>query len=199
MVYENKDQQSNNQYNESIVEVIYEDANQSFKLLRDDINLINTRLTLLIGFNATFASLLPKLPVQKIFSIKYESLQEYTHLYPYAEPFLKIPIDIINWLLSIKPLVALFVAFSVAFAILSVLPSSTPIVLLPEKMLDKSKNCSVEVLRIGIIKNRNETIKRLQNLIDRKAKKLKYALITLGGAAILTVLDILTNVNIKPN
>jgi hypothetical protein len=197
MVYENNDEQSNNQYSESLLEVIYEDANQSFKLLRDDINSINTRLTLLIGFNATFASLLPKLPIQKNFFIKYQPSQEFAYLYPYAEAFLKIPIVIINWLLSsTKPLIALFVAFSVAVAILSVLPSTTPIVLLPENMLNKSKDCSLEALRIGIIKNRHETIERLEKLIAQKAAKLKYALIALGGAAILTVLDILTNVNI---
>jgi hypothetical protein len=199
MAFNSEDQCSDSQYNNSVLVMIYNDANESFKLLRDDINSINTRLTLLIGFNATFASLLPKLPIQTLISIRYQPSQDFYQLYPYAEPFLKMPIIIIDWLLSTKPLIAIFLGVSVAFAVLSVLPSSTPIVLLPKKMLEKGKDCSEEDFRIAIIKNRDETIQRLQNLISRKALRLKYALITLGGAALLTVFDILTNANIQSN
>lgn len=199
MVYKGEDRQSNNQYNDSVLELIYEDANKSLKFVQDNVNSINTRLTFLIGFNATFASLLPKLPLQNFFSIEYQPSQEFNHLYPYAEPFIKIPIIIIKWLLFIKPLIALLLAFSVALAILSVLPSSKPYVIYPNKMLEDSKGHSEEKFRIAIIKNREETIQRFQDLINKKASKLKYALVALGGAALLTVFDILTNINIQLN
>jgi hypothetical protein len=65
MVYENEDQKSNHQYNNLILEIVHKDANESLKLLSDNVNSINTRLTLLIGFNATFASLLPRLPIYR--------------------------------------------------------------------------------------------------------------------------------------
>jgi hypothetical protein len=199
MTFNSEDQCSESQYNNSVLVMIYNDANESFKLLRDDINSINTRLTFLIGFNATFASLLPKLPIQTLISIKYLPSQDFYQLYPYAEPFIQIPIIIINWLLLTKPLISIFLGISVVFTIQSVLPSTTPIVILPKKMLEKGKNCSEEDFRIAIIKNRDETIQRLQILISRKALRLKYALITLGGAAFLTVFDILTNANITFN
>jgi hypothetical protein len=194
-----EDQQSDDQYNDSVLELIYEDAKDSFKVLRDDINSINTRLTLLIGFNATFASLLPRLPIQRVFSLQYQHSQEFDDLYPYADIFLDIPIAIINWLLTIKPLISILLGASVSLAILSTLPSSIPIVLLPKKMLEKGKGCSEAAFRIGVIKNRDETIQRLESLISRKASRLKLALVTLGSAALLTVFDILANSNIQLN
>jgi hypothetical protein len=199
MGFDKEEQQSDDQYNNSVLELIYEDANDSFKVLRDDINSINTRLTLLIGFNATFASLLPRLPIQSLFSLKYQLFREFDDLYPYAKLCLGIPISVVNWLLTIKPLIALLLGTSVSFAILSVLPSSTPIVLLPKKMLEKGKGCSEEAFRIGVIRNRDETIQRLQSLISQKASNLKFALVTLGCAALLTVIDILINSNIQLN
>jgi hypothetical protein len=197
MACQNEENKSDNQYSNSILEIIYKDANESFKLLNDNINSINTRLTLLIGFNATFASLLPKLPIQNIFSFKVQSLQEFDSLYPYAKEFVDIFIIIINWLILIKPLIALCLGISVTFAIISVMPSPTPIVILPQKMLEKGKGCSDENFMIGIIKNRDETIKRLQNLIERKASNLKNALMALACAALLTVFDLLINSNVQ--
>jgi len=197
MVYENGDQQSNGQCSIAVLKIIYDDANDSLKLLRDDINLINTRLTFLIGFNATFASLLPRLPVQSFFSINHQPLSEFGNLYPYAKSSLNLSIVIINWLLLTKPLIALFLGASVTFAIFSLLPAHTPMYILPKKMLEKGKDHSEEDFRLGIIKNRDGTIQRLQSLSSRKASRLKHALMTLGGAALLTVFDMLTNVNMQ--
>ena len=96
-----------------------------------------------------------------------------------------------------KPLIALFLGASVTFAIFSLLPAHTPMYILPKKMLEKGKDHSEEDFRLGIIKNRDGTIQRLQSLSSRKASRLKHALMTLGGAALLTVFDMLTNVNMQ--
>jgi hypothetical protein len=133
------------------------------------------------------------------FFIKTQNLEELTSLYPYAKQILEISIVIMNWFISIKPLIALFIGTSIILAILGVIPSSTPIVLLPMKMFEKGKGCSEEDFIIGIIYNRDATIQRLQNLIERKAANLKYALVTLVSAALLTILDLLVSSNIECN
>jgi hypothetical protein len=195
MTIENKNQQPTSHYNSSILNLIYEDASESVKILRDDINSINTRLTLVIGFNATFASLLPRLPSQTSFKTPVQEITLALDAYPHAKQLLNLLLTIINWCLLIKPLITLLLGASVVFAVLSVLPSTTPVVLFPKNMLEKSKNCSEEAFRKGIIQNRNETIERLQNIISKKALKWKYALLTLGGAAVLSAVDILININ----
>lgn len=187
---ETNNQQSNNQYNQSILEIIYDDANKSCDTLSDDINSINTRLTLLIGFNATLASLFPKLPIQKIFLIENQLLQKDINCYPNAEYFLKLSVFLINLFLSIKPLVAILVGCSIALAIIGIIPNRIDRVILPKNMLKKGKGCTEEDFRIGIIENRHQTIKNLENLSKNKALRLKQALITLGCAALLTVIDI---------
>jgi hypothetical protein len=191
MTLEDKDQKLADHH--TILKLICEDANESIKILRDDLNLINTRLTLLIGFNATFASLLPRLPNQIYIKIQVQDVIKKMDFYPHAKQLFSLCLSILNWCLLIKPIIALLLGISVTFAILSVLPSSTPIVLFPKKMLEKSKDRSEEEFRNGFIQNRDETIKRLQNLISKKASNWKYALLTLGGTAILTVVDILIN------
>jgi hypothetical protein len=193
MVYENEDQKSNHQYNNLILEIVHKDANESLKLLSDNVNSINTRLTLLIGFNATFASLLPRLPIQNIFSVKTYHLQEIESLYPHAREILVKIILVINWFLLMKPLIALLLGISLTLAILSVIPSPTELVLLPEKMLEKGKEFSEEDLILGIIQNRDVTIQKLQKLLAEKASNLKYSLRALASAALFTIFDILTN------
>ena len=199
MTYKNEDRKSNDQYNNSILEMIYKDANESCKSLQDNINSTNTRLTLLIGFNATFASLLPKLPIQNMFLIKVQNSQEFDNLYPYAIDIINIFIMFCNWLALIKPLIAILLGISLTLAILGVIPSSIPIVIFPKKMLEKGKDSSQEDFMIGVIKNRDDTIRRLQKLVEEKASNLKYSLITLTVTALFTVLNLLITINVQCN
>lgn len=179
--------------------MIYKDANESCKSLQDNINSTNTRLTLLIGFNATFASLLPKLPIQNMFLIKVQNSQEFDNLYPYAIDIINIFIMFCNWLALIKPLIAILLGISLTLAILGVIPSSIPIVIFPKKMLEKGKDSSQEDFMIGVIKNRDDTIRRLQKLVEEKASNLKYSLITLTVTALFTVLNLLITINVQCN
>lgn len=191
--------QSEDPYNKLVLELIYEDSNNSFKLLRDDINSVNTRLTLLIGFNATLASLLPRLPIQSFLFLDCQFCHETDKLYPHAGLLTRLLITVINYLLSIKPLISLLLGTSIFFAIWGILPSATPMFIFPRKMLEKARENSEEDFRVGVIENRDETITRLQRLIGRKALRLKCALVTLGCAALFTVIDILINSIIQIN
>lgn len=195
MTGENKDEKSNDHYNNLVLKMIYDDSKESFKILRDDLNSINTRLTLVIGFNATLVGLLSKLPMQEIFLLKVSSLQIYDVNLPSIK-MLANSVRIANWILSVKPLITILIIFSLLRAILSVLPSALPVVISPKKMLLKSKNLSEEDFKIIFIENRDETIKKIQDLMTKKASNLRYALLALCGAAILTVLDILTNADV---
>jgi hypothetical protein len=191
---ETNNQQSNCQCNKSILEIIYDDADKSCDTLSEDINSINTRLTFLIGFNATLASLLLKLPIQNSFLIKNQSLQQSINSYPNGETFLNVSVFLINLVLSIKPLVFLLIGSSIIFAIIGIIPNRINRVIFPEKMLQKSKNCTEEEFRTAIIKKRHQTIENLEKLSNQKASRLKQALIALGSAALLTVIDIVCNV-----
>lgn len=191
---ETNNQQSNNQYNNSILEIIYDDADKSCDTLSEDINSINTRLTFLIGFNATLASLLPQLPVQNNFLIENQNLQKSINCYPNAETFLNVSVFLINLFLSIKPLVFLLLGGSIILAIIGIIPNRIDRVIFPKKMLRKGTNCTEENFRIGVIEKRHEIIENLVKLSDQKASRLKQALITLGGAALLTIIDIVCNI-----
>ncbi|MEH1931700.1 hypothetical protein [Nostoc sp.] len=49
--------------------------------------------------------------------------------------------------------------------------------------------------RKAIIDNRDETVKRLQRLMSKKAVYWKWGLLTLGGAGIFRIIDILSNID----
>ncbi len=63
-------------------------------------------------------------------------------------------------------------------------------------MLKEGQDCDEEDFIKAIIENRDKTIRRIENRISQKASYLKYSLVTLGGAALLTIVDILINVNV---
>lgn len=188
--------QSNEHYSNSILTLIHDDSNNSLKILHDDINSINTRLTLLIGFNATFASLLSRLPMQKFFSLKDCLSSQINNSNSSTNTLLEILL-VADKLFSLRSLTAICIGVSIFFAINSLLPKSVPVVIKPNKLLKKvqqneqGESLSEEELRKGIIDTRDKAIKDLTHLIDKKASKLKRALIVLGIASILTVLSII--------
>ncbi len=116
MVDVNENKVSNSQYKGSILEIILKDADESLKLLHSDSNSINTRLAFLIGFNATFASFLSKLPYSKI-----EVLEKVDSYYSYKKQLLSILAIVIGWFLQIKPVIALLICFSVTLAIYAII------------------------------------------------------------------------------
>jgi hypothetical protein len=179
------------QYNDSVLKIIYEDANESLRIQRDETNSINTKLTLLIGFNASFAILLSNLPMQSVVSIKYQHFQEVYELYPCAESFFNVVAFVSNSLLSTKSLIPFSLGVSVIFAITGVFPSPVRLIIRPQAMLEKGKSCSEEDFRIAIINTHDTTIKAFEKLSDRKTLSLRCALLALGGAALLTICHVL--------
>jgi hypothetical protein len=181
----------NKEIDSSILELVYDDANESVEILRKNLNSINTKLSLLIGFNATFVTLLSRLPNQTAISVDVQQQLSTAISYPQAYQMYKLIVITLNWLLLIKPLVLLLIIGSILLAISSILPSPVKSVILPSIMLKKGVNQSEEKFRTAIILNRDKTIKRLQELVNKKAEKLEQSLRLLAGAAAFIALDIL--------
>jgi hypothetical protein len=185
---ENEEQKPDN-YSKSILEIIHKDANESLKIFCDNINFHNTRLAILVGFDTSFAVILSRIPNQRYFSLSGDSIleREKCDLLPSEELFYLF-VNIIDWLLYIKPFIGILLIFSLFFATLGLLPNPTKITLSPSKMLDRAKNNSEEDFLKGVINIRADTITRLEKLADKKASSFRYALILIAVALIVAIL-----------
>lgn len=175
----------------SIMELIYEDAGNNCKFLRDDINALNTRLGILLGFNAAFVRLSMDLPDQ------YSCLKlsvDGGHCYS------------CQWL---KILTFVFVIASIIVTLKGIYPLDVASILYPNdqtELLSKVKadikmtyedNLKQELVeysfRQSVINHRDATIRSFLAVSDRKAEKLESALKALGVATVLAALNILVD------
>jgi hypothetical protein len=180
-----------------IIEIIHKDADESLKIFRDNINSIDTRLAVIIGFDASFAAFLSKIPSKSIFLISGYTLmtgENYSNTYP--GQIIKFFTDFINYLLTIKPLIGLSLIISLCLSINGLSPTPTQIILYPVKMLEQSKNTEKHLFLKGIIENRNETILKLERLVSKKAKMLNLALFFLGIAASIAITFIILDTSV---
>ena len=152
--------------NASNIKLIYEDSESSLKVVRDDINTFNTRLSVLIGFNATLIRFAMDLPAQ--FSC---SMVCYSCL----------------WL---KTLTLVLLIASIGISLWGILPKSQETLIYPKNQLAKSDGASELKFRLAIIDRRDGMIRSFLELIGKKAKRFKNALICLGIATALSALDI---------
>lgn len=192
MSEKNKGRNTDDAINSSIIELIYQDANESVDILRSNLNSVNTKLTILIGFNATFITLLSRLVNQTSISIDVQKELSKAEFYPHASQLYELILFLLNWCLLIKPLVSILIIASALSAITGIMPTPVPSTIFPSALLDKGKERSEEEFRKAVILNRNETMNRLQTLTDRKATSLKHSLLLLGIATSLLAANILT-------
>ena len=153
---------SNSDDSASKLKLIYDDAENSLKSLKEDVNAFNTRLGVLLGFNATFVRLAMDLPAQpSCFSC-----------------------------LVLKFLTLAFVVGSIALSLIGIYPKGMPIVISPKSQIQKSLGASEKDFREGVIEIRDSMIRDFAQQVGKKAKKFKQALTCLGLAAAMAAVDI---------
>lgn len=150
----------------SILKLIYEDAESSLKIVREDINGFNTRLSLLLGFDATFIRLIMDLPGYSLCSEGCPSC------------------------LLLKLVTLTLVIGSIAFCAFGVFPTPAETVIYPTSQLQKGRGASEVAFRRGVVDARDEMIRSFLKSINRKAERFKCALICLGLAAMAAAIDI---------
>ena len=160
---------------DSIIELIYEDSANLLKSVQENINSINTRLGVVIGFNVTSILLSSKLPG------RFPDIA----LIP-LEDFLPC-----NSCLLFKVLTYIFLISSLFFSLWGFSPQSKDTFIFPKRQLEKSSSYSGRDFRIAIIEARDEMIIDLMKLVHEKADRLRYALIALGVAASSAALDVI--------
>jgi hypothetical protein len=177
----------------SILEIIHKDANESVKNFYENINLINTRLAVIIGFDASFVAFLPKIPSKNIFYLTGLSGADKINYSIYSQQIMAFLTEGINrCLLTPKFLIGFFVIISLFSATLGLWVKPNQVWLLPAEMLEQA-NTTVEEFTIGIINDRQEVIIDLQKVAEEKAKALNKALFFLGAAAIAAIIFIISD------
>ncbi|MDJ0735161.1 MAG: hypothetical protein QNJ47_14035 [Nostocaceae cyanobacterium] len=157
------------------IKLIYEYAEQALNKLNSSDSTLNTKLGFILSFDAAFIRFSSDLPDNSLI----------------------VPISSLNIFLScyscllLKILTYIFLILSLAFCVYGLKPSARGKIILPEELLEKCVDISEEHYRRSIIENWNESIKELAYVRDKKAKKLKIAVIFLGLAAILSGIDLL--------
>lgn len=152
----------------SNIKLIYEDSESSLKVVRDDVNTFNTRLSVLIGFNATLIRFAMDLPAQFPCSVACYSC------------------------LCLKIVTLILLIASIVLSLLELLPKDQETLIYPKSQLTKSDGASELEFRLRIIEKRDEMIHSFLEHIGRKAKRFRQALICLGIATGISALDIIT-------
>jgi hypothetical protein len=175
----------------SILEIIHKDANESVKNFYENINLINTRLAVIIGFDASFVAFLSKIPSKNIFYLTSLSESDKINYSIYSQQITAFLTEAINrCFLTPKSLIGSFLIISLFSATLGLQAKPNQVWLLPANMLVQA-NTTIEEFTIGIINDRQEVIINLEKVADEKAKALNKALLFLGTAAIIAIVFII--------
>jgi hypothetical protein len=177
------DKTNKNSTNISTIKLVYEDSGNSVKLVRDDIAALNTRLSLLLGFNAAFIRLSMDLPGQA----SYFDSTTTDVLFCYS----------CQWLKAFTLILAIA---SIAMNLYGIWPQPVASILLPKyqiSMVEKhlqnfdSEDKLEDAFRRGVIENRHTVIEDFLEVGKKKASRLKLALTCLGLAASLGAIDLL--------
>lgn len=190
MNVENESNTGNNSIDSSVLELIYKDADESLKTLQSNLYNINTNLALLVGFNATFATLLWKIGGTHRLQIDISKVASSADFYPYGQQLYRNILYILDWLLLIKPAVAMLLVSSISIAISALKPKPTGVIIYPSFMIDLSQDRSLEEFRKAVVENRDTVIKEVESKVNLKAKQLRISLSLLGWAAALLAIGI---------
>ncbi|MFM9265803.1 hypothetical protein [Tychonema sp. BBK16] len=164
---------SNNECNPNIT-LIYQYAEQALKDLELSSNRLNTKLGVVLGFDAALIRFFSGLPDRSIeVSI---------------DPF-DISLEC-NLCLLLKSLSYLALMISLIYCFLGFKPQTAGKIFLPEELLEKCLDISEEDYKLSIIENWNQSIKELAKNRDKTSDLFKGAICTLIGAAILSAIDV---------
>jgi hypothetical protein len=186
----NESNTENNLKENLVLELIYKDADESLKTLQANLYNTNTNLALLVGFNATFATLLWKIGSTHVLQVDISKVASSANFYPHGQQLYRNVLYLLNWLLLIKPVVAMLLVSSISIAISTLRPKPTGIIIYPSLMLELSQDRSLEEFRRAVVENRDAVIKEVESKVEAKAKQLRASLSLLGWAAALLAISI---------
>lgn len=190
MAIENENNTVSESVDGSILQLIYDDAGESLKALRTNIYNLNTSLALLIGFNATFATLLSRINGTLKLQLDIPRVAVSAAYYPYGQQLYTNVLYLINWLLLLKPIVAMLLISSILIAITALIPTASSTIIYPSVMLELSEERKIEEFTRAVIENRDEVIKKASLKVNLKAERFKNALLILGIASVLLTFSI---------
>lgn len=162
---------SNKDKHHSNIILIYENAEKSLDKLNFSQSTLNTKLGLILGFDAAYVRLALDLPdnncLISIFNVSF-----------YVDSIFKI-------------FTYIFLLLSLSLCIWGFKPTARGEIVLPEELMEKCYDVSEEIFRVSMIDIWNKSIKELDSVRNKKAAILNNAVKCLGLAAISSILDIL--------
>jgi hypothetical protein len=176
-------------YNEKSLEIIHKESGEYLKFMFDNISSMNLRLGILIGFNTSFVALFSTMPSCKYFTLPYFYMSDdRVHSIYYVNQMINTIIEFINWILLIKPMIGLCLISSLILAVNGLSPVTNKANIFPGKMLEQSKGNDESFLLLTIINGRNDVIKDLVGIVQKKGSRLTLSLKFLTVASVIVIL-----------
>jgi hypothetical protein len=164
----------NNDY-ESNIALTYEYLEKSITTAKSNIDSINTRLGLLIGFNATLIRFSSGLPDKS--SVNFYSLQ--------GEPLG------CNSCLILQVICCIFLVISIIVSLWGLSPITVKTTLTPQQLLKNAGLAAKNDYKLAIIYFWEKILPEIMKVVDKKSSRLRCAIVLFGIAACLSALDIM--------
>jgi hypothetical protein len=186
---QDKKEMSIKDYNDKSLEIIHKESGEYLKSMFDNISSMNLRLGILIGFNTSFVAFFSTIPSYKYFTVPYFHMSDdKIHSIYYVNQMIDRMIEFINWILLIKPVIGLCLISSLILAVNGLSPVTNKANIFPGKMLEKSKGNDESFLLLTIINGRNDVIKDLVGIVQKKGSRLTLSLQFLAAASVIVIL-----------
>lgn len=153
---------------DSKISLIYENVEKSITAMRSNLDALNTKLGVLIGFNATLIRFSPDLPDKGTIA----SMPCYSCL-------------------DLKVLSCIFLSVSIGICLWGLFPESIPSLLQPKRLLEEATKGSKDDYQEAIIKFWDEELQNLNRISQKKTNRFKCAINFFGLATWLSALDII--------
>jgi hypothetical protein len=160
---------------ESNIALTYEYLEKSITAAKSNIDSINTRLGLLIGFSATlirFSSGLPDKLSVDFYSLKGELLG-------------------CNSCLLLQVLCCIFLVISIIVSLWGLSPITVKTNLTPQQLLENAGLASKNDYKLAIIHFWEKILPKIMEVVEKKSSRLRCAIVLFGIAASLSALDII--------
>ena len=168
---------SNNETYNSNITLSYEYVEKTIAHVRNNIDVLNNRLALLIGFNASLIRFSPGLPDR---SLKNSICVNET-----------VSSLSCNSCLLFKVLCCAFLTISIAICLWGLSPEKTKDIIPPKELIDKASLNSEINFKLAIITTWDTILKNLYKVKDKKSNCLVWAICFLGFASLMSALDII--------
>jgi hypothetical protein len=180
---------STKDYNNKSLGIIHKESGEYLKSMIDNISSMNLRLGILIGFNTSFIAFFSTIPSHEYFVIPHSPIAEDgIHSIDYTNQMIDRMIEFINWILLIKPVIGLCLISSLILAVDGLSPITNKANIFPVQMLEHSKGDDEKSLFLTIINGRNDVIKDLVGIVQKKGSRLILSLKFLAAASVIVIL-----------